>query len=127
MACTKSNSLVGIWWDNGRVIVSFKHLPGPPERLTKLCDSDFNHVDFWGEAAFRLGSDHGDEYYSIPRGRILWNPFTCESIIYHGNATSLDRLKLIAEEFALVRWVAKQDLHYCLGDLTDALFSDDDY
>ena len=48
---------IGIWWDDGSLIVSFLDLPGEPDRSTGLCDSDYTHNELWPEAAMRLAID----------------------------------------------------------------------
>lgn len=116
---------IGIWWDDGKTIASFMHRPLKPERITGLCDSDYNHNDLWPDAACQLGIGPHVEYFSIPRGRVLWDPNKRQSIIYHGNATSSDRLKIIAKEFGLSKWISERDVHYLMGDAADDLFADE--
>ena len=116
---------IGIWWDNGRTIASFMHLPKKSERETGLCDSEYNHNDLWPDAALQLRERSEAEYFSVPRGRVLWDPQKKVSIIYHGNATNTDRLKKIAEKFGLKKWISQQDIHYAMGNEADELFEDD--
>ena len=116
---------IGIWWDDGTRIVSFKQSPRKPDKYTGLCDSDDNHNDLWPEVAMQLGVGPDDEYFSIPRGRVLWDPKKKISLIYHGNATSSDRLRKIAEEFGLTKWISRRDIHYAMGNEADELFLDE--
>ena len=115
---------IGIWWDNGSHIVAFPHLPGESDRATGLCDSDDAHNDLWPDAAIRLGLTDSEEYFSVPRGRVLWSPSKKTSIIYHGNATSTDRLEKIAVMFSLTEWEPRTDIHYMMGDAISDLFDD---
>ena len=115
---------VGIWWDNGQQIVAYPLLPGEADREVGLCDSDDTHNDLWPDAARQFGLSDDDEYFSVPRGRVLWSPSKKTSIIYHGNATTPDRLQKIAAEFSLSDWEACSDIHYMMGDAIDDLFDD---
>lgn len=116
---------IGIWWDNGKTIASFLHLPQKPERETGLCDSEYNHNDLWPDAALQFGIVPDAEYFSVPRGRVFWDAQKRQSIIYHGNATTKDRLKMISKAFGLSKWISKQDIHYAMGGAADMLFEDD--
>lgn len=116
---------IGIWWDDGTRIVLFKQSPRKPDKYTGLCDSDDNHNDLWPEVAMQLGVGPDDEYFSVPRGRVLWDPKTKISVIYHGNATSAERLEKIAEEFGLTNWISRRDIHYSMGSEADGLFFDE--
>ncbi len=121
-----NNPMIGIWWDDGKTIVSFKQSTGKPERITGLCDSDYNHADFWATAAALFKRRTNDDYFGIPRGRVLWNPRKKLAINYHGNATDRSRLELIAVEFGLVQWIAVADLHNSMNGHADSLFFDAD-
>ncbi len=115
---------VGIWWDNGQVIVAFPVAAGSPDRATGMCDSDDSHNDCWPEAAMRFRAGQGDEYFSVPRGRVLYDPRRQKSIIYHGNHTTAVRLPLIATEFALENWESRQDGHYMMGSAANRFFDE---
>jgi len=115
---------IGIWWDNGKTIVAFPHDPGPPIQDTGLCDSEDNHNDLWPEVAMRYKAGEDDEYFSIPRGRVLWDPVRLQSIIYHGNGTDVQRLQEIAAVFKLSNWTARADIHYTMGNAADRFFDD---
>ena len=121
----KKQPNIGIWWDDGKSFASFMHRPQKPELETGLCDSDYNHNDLWPDAAYQLGIGPHVEYFSVPRGRVLWDPDKRQSIIYHGNATTADRLEKIARAFGLLKWISKRDIHYTMGDAADDLFEDE--
>ncbi len=89
-----------------------------------LCDSENSHNDLWPEAAMRYDAGEDDEYFSIPRGRVLWNPVKLQSIIYHGNGTNAARLKEIAAIFKLTDWTTRTDIHYMMGNAADHAFDD---
>ena len=116
---------IGIWWDDGKKIVAFRHSAVATEAYAGWCDSDYSHNDYWPEAAMQYGLNESAEYFSIPRGRVLWSPSKKLSRIYHGNETTPDRLALIAAEFGLNSWDAKRDIHYTTGGLLNLLFEDD--
>jgi hypothetical protein len=116
---------IGIWWDNGQVIVAFPVSAGIADPETGMCDSDDAHNDCWPEAAMRLRARRDDEYFSVPRGRVLYHPKRQKSIIYHGNQTSTVRLQLIAAEFALENWEARLDGHYMMGPAADQFFDEE--
>lgn len=115
---------IGIWWDDGKKIVAFPQEPGRASQITGLCDSDDSHNELWPEVAMRYNADEDDEYFSIPRGRVLWNPVKLQSIIYHGNATNAERLQEIAKVFNLTDWTARADIHYMMGNAADHAFDD---
>ncbi|TWU38693.1 hypothetical protein Q31b_37710 [Novipirellula aureliae] len=115
---------IGIWWDNGTQIVAFPHSPGNADSATGLCDSDDAHNDLWPDAAMQFGLTDFEEYFSVPRGRVLWSPIKQTSIIYHGNETTTDRLDEIAKVFRLGEWDSRTDMHYMMGSSVDDLFDD---
>ncbi len=119
--------MIGIWWDNGTEVVAFPVKETRPDPMTGLCDSDDSHDDRWSEAAARLGVAKQDEYFSVPRGRVLYDPRAKRHIIYHGNQTTGARLTQIAEVFCLETWIGLVDSHYLMGAAADDYFSDDDY
>ncbi len=117
---------VGIWWDNGEQIVAVTH---PPARdasaVGALIDSHLEHWREWPDVALRLARSAGDEYFCVPRGRVLLRRETGQGMIYHGSATTPERLELIAAELKLQNWKAAVDLHYEFGEAADALFDED--
>lgn len=120
----KNEPQIGIWWDNGRQIVAFPHSPGKAASATGLCDSDDAHNDLWPDAAMQFGLTDFEEYFSVPRGRVLWSPAKQISIIYHGNATKSERLDEIVNVFQLGAWNSLTDIHYMMGSSVDNLFND---
>jgi hypothetical protein len=120
----KMDPKIGIWWDNGKKIVAFPVPAGKPDSVVGICDSEDSHIDRWPDVAIQLGANPADEYYSIPRGRVLYDTRRKTSIIYHGNQTDPRRLSLIAKEFGLVKWVADLDGHYMMGAAADDYFLD---
>jgi hypothetical protein len=117
---------VGIWWDSGDTIVAIFH----PHTENSTCtlhryDSNYMHAEQWASAADRLGRTHRDEYFCVPRGRVVYDARNDCGIIYHGPSFSQERIDLIARQFNLNRWIATVDLHYSTGADADALFDDD--
>lgn len=122
----KDLPLVGIWWDDGKQIVALTHPPAAADSTADtLIDSHLEHWREWPDVALRLARSADDEYFSVPRGRVLLRSKTGQGMIYHGSSTTLARLELIAAEFKLSDWKAAIDLHYEVGDAADALFDDD--
>jgi len=118
--------LIGIWWDDGKKIVALCHPPvvsGPT--AGGFIDSHLEHWREWPDVALRLKRSAYDEYFCIPRGRVLIRATTGQGMIYHGSATTPARLGLIATEFKLENWKAAIDLHYEFGEAADELFDDD--
>ena len=72
----------------------------------------------------RYNASEDDEYFSIPRGRVLWDPVNLQSIVCHGNETSATRLKEIAAFFKLTDWTAQTDIHHMMGNAADHAFDD---
>lgn len=119
-----SPPLVGIWWDNGTTLVALTHSPDENSHGNDGIDSNLNHADEWDHVAPRFGLSARAEYFSIPRGRVLINRPTGAGLIYHGAATTENRLRVIAAEFRLDAWNGKLDDHYQMGHAADALFDD---
>ncbi len=103
---------IGVWWDNGELIVAFPVSIGSPDPADGLCDSDDSHNDCWPEAAMQLDAEPEDEYVSVPRGRVRYDPKRDKSVIFHGNRTAQTRMPLIAARFGLENWETRQDGHY---------------
>jgi hypothetical protein len=122
-----SSSLIGIWWDDGQTLVTLTH--SPAERSSIIAgyfDSDLAHVKQWKHVAARFGKSPREEYFSVPRGRVVQSQRTGQSIVYHGSVTTQQRLEAIAAEFKLATWKASIDLHYQTGAAADKLFEDGD-
>jgi hypothetical protein len=116
---------IGIWWDDGKRLVVLSHLPGSESHDGRHVDSDLNHFEEWDKVAKKFGKSSRDEYFCIPRGRVILDTKRNRSVIYHGSSTNKARLVKIAEEFRLENWIAAVDDHYEMGDGVDALFDDD--
>lgn len=118
------NPSVGIWWDTGKIIAAIAH--PPTENATRAgtrVDSNLSHADEWTNAARKLARTE-DEYFSVPRGRVLLDVDSLTGIIVHGPATKPNRLALIARRFGLGRWRAELDQHYFTGEDADGLFEE---
>ncbi|BBO31095.1 hypothetical protein [Lacipirellula parvula] len=123
---TKDLPLIGIWWDDGDRIAALSHLPVVSGPIAGgFIDSHLEHWREWPNVAPQFGRSANDEFFHVPRGRVLMRRQTGQGMIYHGSATTQARLALIAAEFKLENWKAAVDLHYEVGDAADALFDDD--
>jgi hypothetical protein len=119
-------SYIGIWWDDGKTLAAITHSPAEnSSRQADFIDSNLNHVDEWPGVATKFGKTASDEYFSVPRGRVVVHGRTGEGITYHGSATSKDRLQAIAAAFHLTNWKASPDLHYETGAALDDLWEVD--
>jgi len=107
-------------------IVALSHPPVQSSPTASgFIDSHLEHWREWPDVALRLARSADDEYFCIPRGRVLIRSTTGQGMIYHGSATTPARLELIAAEFKLENWKAAVELHYEFGGAADALFDDD--
>ncbi|WP_152100017.1 hypothetical protein [Lacipirellula parvula] len=95
-------------------------------RTGNLLDSDLEHWREWPKICWSINKSPSDEYFGVPRGRVLYDTGEGRGVIYHGSATSPVRLNDVAEAFQLNAWVAATDLHYEMGDIVDEMFDDDD-
>jgi hypothetical protein len=86
-------------------------------------DSNLSHADEWAGAK-KLGRTTEDEYFSVPRGRVLLEVASLIGVILHGPATKPKRLTLIARRFGLATWRAELDAHYFTGEDADGLFEE---
>lgn len=114
---------VGIWWQSEQKIVGFGQLLTATTKTVQLVDSSLGHADIWDLARRLLSCPSGVEYFSIPRGRVLWHRVRDLGIIYHGNATPAGVLPKLARLFGLPKWEAHQDSHYLVGDALEAFYS----
>jgi len=118
--------MIGIWWDDGTRIVTFRVAVEAVEAGERFCDSGDSHDGCWPIAASQMGISPQEEYFSVPRGRVIYDRLRQTAIIYHGNQTTRSRLALIAAEFQLERWESQLDTHYLIGSEVDQLFDDFD-
>lgn len=116
---------VGIWWDTGKIVAALAHPPTENVTCTGTrLDSNLSHADQWTKVARKLGRTTEDEYFSVPRGRVLLDLDSQTGIILHGPATKPNRLALIARQFGLGGWRAELDQHYFTGEDADWLFEE---
>ena len=120
-----SNPRIGIWWDDGTTLVALTHDPTSNASNGLLIDSELNHFEEWDRIAAKFGLTANDEYFEVPRGRVLLDRKTGAGVIYHGTATDSSRLRVIAARFRLTAWTAQRNEHYDMGPEADALFADD--
>jgi hypothetical protein len=125
---------IGIFWHyKQKVIGHASPVSAGEESFPGLLDSPKNHTDVWDEDPTLLVDFpelRGQEYYSIPRGRVLWNKNDQHAIVYMDSTLfNAESKELITAFFNLevceVKW--KTDSHYTTKseDIT-ALFDEDD-
>jgi hypothetical protein len=114
---------VGIWWHHRRQLVGFGQPVATIQEPRTLIDSNLTHADAWDMARRELSCPSEAEYFSIPRGRILWHAERELGIFYHGNATQKGVLGRLAKLFGLPRWEAHMDVHYLTGQTLDDYFN----
>ena len=119
---------VGIWWTNGSTIITLAHtLDKTVTRIGDRIDSNLSHANEWPRVAKKLSRTIEDEYFCVPRGRVVFDMTSRRGIILHGPATSLKRLEPIARRFNLGEdWRSEIDCHYFTGDDADRLFNDEE-
>ena len=80
-----------------------------------------DHADYWEENAGSkyLPEPLKNEYFSIPRGRVVYHENTDTFTVYHGNNMTKQDLQEVAAVFCLPKSKTKfeKDIHYC--DLTE--------
>lgn len=110
---------IGIFWlYKEKVFGRASHVSAGEENCPGLLDSPRNHADVWDDDRTLLADFpelYGKEYFSIPRGRVLWNEAGQHAIVYMDATLFSDRCKeLIVDFFGLngceVKW--KKDMHY---------------
>lgn len=117
--------LIGIWWDDGTSRAVLSHPLTEQVSGGRLLDSNLTHQAEWSKVRKIFRRDADEEYFSVPRGRVVFDTERERGIIYHGPSTSPERIVEIAKEFQLEEWVARVDEHYCMGDDVDRLFAED--
>ena len=73
-----------------------------------------------------LNADPAQEYFEIPRGRVVYDVVGKRGVIYHGNETKDSQLTVIARASGYRDWIAVLDNHYLMGAAADALFWDEE-
>jgi hypothetical protein len=117
------NPLIGIWWDDGRIIVAITEAPPAYASHVPLIDSELHHGDAWEQVAAQFGLSSHDDYREIPRGPVL-RCRTGEGLILHGNGTSEMRRRAIAARFRLTSWTARRMQHYDTKPAEDELLEE---
>ncbi len=124
---TESKPLVGIFWFYYGLPLFVHAVPLEQGlRYDKAVTGTKDHAEYWDELG--KGSCHlnvlpprlREEYFSIPRGRVVYHEDTGLYTIYHGNNLGEHDLQKVAAVFCLpslnhVRF--EKDIHYC--DLSD--------
>ena len=79
-----------------------------------------DHADYWEELRCEgklnaLDEPLRDEYFSIPRGRVVYHSDTERFFVYHGNNVKKKDLRKVASFFNLPKGktIFEQDFHYC--------------
>ena len=110
---------IGIFWlYKEKVIGHASPVSAGEEYCPGLLDSPKNHTDIWDEDRTLLSGFpelRGQEYYSIPRGRVIWNKNDQHAIVYMDSILfSTENKERITAFFDLngceVKW--KTDSHY---------------
>ena len=121
-APTGESSFVGIWWADAHAIAAVLQSASSVRIRLPLIDSDFEHWREWESICQHFNKRPRDEYFVVPRGRVLVQRNNGRGLIYHGDATPVATLKRIAKLFRLSTWTAQPDLHYMID--ADDLFDD---
>lgn len=110
---------IGIFWlFKEKVFGCSASLSEGEESYPGLLDCSKNHTDVWDEDPSLLAGFpelSGHEYFSVPRGRVLWNKSGHHAVVYMDSTLFNVRCKeLIVNFFELdgceVKW--KRDAHY---------------
>ncbi len=111
---------IGIFWFyNG--IVMFPHAVPLSKGIHygNAITGTKDHADYWEElrkeALSILPAHLRTEYFSIPRGRVVYHSDTDQFFVYHGNNLKKKDLQQVAKLFCLPKkkTIFEQDLHYC--------------
>ena len=116
---------VGIWWFYGGSPIFVHSVPLSQglhygDAITGIKD----HAGYWEELRESgklsdLPPKLHDEYFSIPRGRVVYHEATRIFTVYHGNNISKKELEMVRSIFDQPKHMTcfVQDIHYC--DLSD--------
>ena len=117
----KVSPRVGIFWLYKHEVIFMQSVP-PAEGLAygdAVC-SEKSHADYWEELRSvgeldKLPESLRDEYFRIPRGRVVFHRDNGRFYVYHGNNLTRTDLNKVRKAFGLDRDVTsfEQDLHYC--------------
>ena len=119
---TGEGPFIGIWWADAHTVVAILQTVSSVRTRLPLIDSNFEHWREWDSICQHFNKRPRDEYFIVPRGRVLVQHETGRGLIYHGDATPGATLKRIAKLFRLSTWTAQADLHYMCD--ADDLFDD---
>ena len=89
-----------------------------------LVDSSLGHVLEWPLAAKQLKQPSTAEYFTVPRGRVLFDRREETRLIYQGNETNRAALMQFRPLFGLTAWKLRQDDHYLMGKAADEMFNE---
>lgn len=121
----KESPSVGIFWFYGGSTV-FVHAVLVKEglRYDRAITGTKDHADYWEELKSKgqlgiLPENLREEYFSIPRGRVVYHEDSGFFTVYHGNNLTKRDLHKVAAVFCLPkeRTRFEKDIHYC--DLQD--------
>lgn len=115
---------IGIWWENGKTVVAILQSADMVRSELKFLDSELEHWREWPQICRHFGRQQTDDYFEVPRGRVLVRRREGHGILLHGNATSNATLKRIAKIFQIDEWTGQLDEHYLTGPESDRLFDD---
>ena len=115
---------VGIWWASDATIAALVHSVAEAEAGAGFLDSPLQHRTTWSEVARAFGRRPNDDYFCVPRGRVLVRQKTRSGVVYHGNAAGAETLARLAALYGLGEWQAMTDEHYLFGAAADELFED---
>ena len=115
------NPKVGIFWFyEGKIIFSHAVPLEVGEYYGDAITGVKDHADYWEELRCEgklnaLDEPLRDEYFSIPRGRVVYHSDTNSFFVYHGNNVKKKDLRKVASFFNLPKekTIFEQDLHYC--------------
>mgnify|MGYP003399957813 FL=1 len=112
--------LVGIFWFyDGQVL--FSHAVPVAEGLSygDAVTGIKDHADYWEELSqeelSQIPAHLRGEYFSIPRGRVVYHKDTGMFCVLHGNNLTKRALQEVRKFFHLPkdRTIFEKDLHYC--------------
>lgn len=122
---TPAVSQVGIFWLYRHEIIFAHKVPlADGAHYGNAVTGTKDHADYWEELRIseklaQLPPELREEYFSIPRGRVVYHSDTDRFFIYHGNNATKSDLAKVRRVFNLpkAKTICEQDLHYC--DLSD--------
>ena len=113
---------VGIWWHEAHQLVTFLQSITEITERGHLIDSELSHDSVWDMARQELSYPSSAEYFTVPRGRILWDTVHQCGVVYHGNSTPATAVKQLARIYKLPRWQLRLDEHYLTGEALEDFY-----